>query len=62
MAYIITFLAGLVVGGLTMFFVGRNNRKKVESAYNSADYVNKYLDDKYKNYMTKSDKFGNDKK
>lgn len=53
----LTFLIGLAIGiGLgaaAAVFIARNNRAKVERVLLNADSVA----EKYKNYMTKSDKF-----
>jgi gas vesicle protein len=47
-AFIFGLLLGVAIGAVTMIFVARNNRAKVERVLIKAD---KY-DEKYKNYMT----------
>jgi len=53
MLTIAVFLGGLAVGSVVTILVARNNRSKVERALLNADKVV----DKYKDYMTKSDKY-----
>jgi uncharacterized membrane-anchored protein YhcB (DUF1043 family) len=50
---VISFTLGVIIGALGAVFVARNNRNKVDKVLSKADEVS----ERYKNYMTKSDKF-----
>jgi len=39
MAELLWFLGGIVLGGLAVFFIAKNNRKRAEAAWDKADLL-----------------------